>query len=209
MARFHRRAAALSLAVVLVLGLLSGVVGHRVVADSVAPTDNSATAAPFGTHWSFGVKFVCGRQQPVTTQGEPPVKPGNYATEVNIHNFNYTVPNTTTTAITVYKKVIVLVGTTAAGASILMREPNVAKPGPFARVVLDADTATMDDCPALLALSGIPLNPSTLTIGYLVILSPLDLDVDAVYTAAVPGVAGSTATGIAESVVKIPGKRLP
>jgi hypothetical protein len=47
-----------------------------------------------------------------------------------------------------------------------------------------------------------------LMIGYLVILSPLDLDVDAVYTAEVPGAAGTTPTGISIDVNRITGKRI-
>jgi len=42
----------------------------------------------------YSVKFLCGFQNPVAVspplgpQAEPPVKPGNYATAVNIHNFH-------------------------------------------------------------------------------------------------------------------------
>jgi hypothetical protein len=35
----------------------------------------------------YAIKFVCGYRQ-ATSNGEPPVKPGNYATAINIHNFN-------------------------------------------------------------------------------------------------------------------------
>src|SRR5712692_10438812 len=38
----------------------------------------------------YSVKFVCGLQAitPTSPLTEPPVKPGNYATAVNIHNFH-------------------------------------------------------------------------------------------------------------------------
>ena len=41
----------------------------------------------------YSVKFLCGFQNPIDVtplgpQAEPPVKPGNYATAVNIHNFH-------------------------------------------------------------------------------------------------------------------------
>jgi hypothetical protein len=39
----------------------------------------------------YSVKFVCGVQSPIPNlhlPSEPPVKPGNYATAVNIHNFH-------------------------------------------------------------------------------------------------------------------------
>jgi hypothetical protein len=47
-----------------------------------------------------------------------------------------------------------------------------------------------------------------LFIGYLVILSPLDLNVNAVYTANAPGVAGSQPTGISINVLTVTGKRV-
>src|SRR5512139_3651184 len=41
--------------------------------------------------WSYAAKFVCGLQAPLAqgAPGEPVVKPGNYATDINIHNPNY------------------------------------------------------------------------------------------------------------------------
>ncbi len=63
-----------------------------------APQTVAAAAdqvAPNGAYmWNYSVKFVCGRQQPIdipgtNAGGEPPVNPGNYATEINIHNYAY------------------------------------------------------------------------------------------------------------------------
>src|SRR5258708_2594227 len=36
----------------------------------------------------YSVKFICGQQLPDPQSFEPPVKPGNYATDVNIHNYH-------------------------------------------------------------------------------------------------------------------------
>jgi hypothetical protein len=80
--------------------------------------------------------------------------------------------------------------------------------------VLTPDSATLDDCNALWKMAGgVPAaaNPP-LTIGYLVLISPVDLDVDAVYTAEVgQSVAGAQfeqPTGISIDVERVPGKRV-
>jgi hypothetical protein len=73
----------------------------------------------------------------------------------------------------------------------------------------------MDDCHHLWKLhSGtVPLVPAPLMIGYLVILSPVDLDIDAVYTAEVGNTSADgtllvSLTGNAMDVERIPGKRV-
>ena len=99
---------------------------------------------------------------------------------------------------------------------VVGREPDVVRPDPnrFASVVLTPDSATLDDCNALWKMAGgVPsaVNPP-LTIGYLVLLSPIDIDVDAVYTAEVgQRVAGAELeqpTGISIDVKRVPGKRV-
>lgn len=161
--------------------------------------------------WSFAAKFVCGYQNPGAAGqvGEPPVKPGNYATEINIHNYNYR-------DMKIWKKLVVLVGTrqTATGpVPFAFREPQVAQPSQILSIGLGPDTATMDDCNAIWAMAdqtGMTLLPGALTIGYLVIVSPIDLDVDVVYTAEVPGTiaAGGQPTGIAIDVERVTGQRV-
>jgi hypothetical protein len=47
-----------------------------------------------------------------------------------------------------------------------------------------------------------------LMVGYLLILCPLDLSIDSVYTAEVPGTQASTPTGISINVVRASGKRV-
>lgn len=179
-----------------------------------APQTVAAAAdqvAPNGAYmWNYSVKFVCGRQQPIdipgtNAVGEPPVKPGNYATEINIHNYAYR-------EFKLRKKLLVLVEK----GQVVGREPDVVRPDPqrFASVVLTPDSATLDDCNALWKMAGgVPsaINPP-LTIGYLVLLSPMDIDVDAVYTAEVgQRVAGAELeqpTGISIDVKRVPGKRV-
>lgn len=159
-------------------------------------SDQGPTAGPVG----FAVKFVCGAQTGLVNsdQGEPPVKPGNYATEVNIHNYHLKQPARLS------KQVIILVGKSPAGGPLIRREPAITKPVGQLVMSLPAGTATMDDCPAILRLAKLPLS-TTLTMGYLIVHSTIDLDVDAVYTAESPGVPGSQALGISEQIVRVAG----
>ena len=130
-----------------------------------------------GRRWVYGVKFLCGEQ------GEDcgtcaPVRPGRYATEINIHNgHDREVP--------VAKRVLPLV---LAGA-VRAREPLVTGPTAADRIVLPPHGATMDDCCRLLELllGGRPAGPTPLTIGILEIASPVELNVTAVYTVTGPG----------------------
>jgi hypothetical protein len=127
--------------------------------------------------FNYSVKFVCGVQRQDTAAGEPPVKPGNYATEINIHNYQYRPQR-------VFKKLVPLVGVNPNGGTFVAREPKTAGPLKYDWVELKADEATMDDCNRIWALMGVPLAANMpVTIGHLVILSRVDLDIDAVYTA--------------------------
>ena len=139
------------------------------------------------TYFNYSVKFVCGTLTSSTAfqeRGEPPVKPGNYATEINIHNYTYGQQG-----VGIRKKVLMLVGppSPTTGSQILGREPKQVQPRQFLdTIVLGPDGATMDDCNRIWQIihPGAPLpSPYPLTIGYLVLISRVDLDVDAVYTA--------------------------
>lgn len=122
--------------------------------------------------YSYSVKFVCGTQEP--TQGCTSVRPGVYATEINIHNFK-----DTETPIKKYVLPVVL------GEHALGREPGFTGPRAEESIVLPPNTATMDDCCRILELLfSFPPPPSfPVTIGFLVIESPQELNVTAVYTA--------------------------
>jgi hypothetical protein len=165
-------------------------------APEAAPEAQIGTAGSY--MWSFAAKFVCGRQPTVTlgTSGEPVVKPGNYATDINIHNYNYK-------QTPLRKKFLVLVK-----GQLVSSEPKQVGPTVTTTMTLGPDMATMDDCNNLWSTISPTGGPMPLLIGYLVILSPLDLDVDVVYTAEVPGDLTRPGTGIAEDVVRITGKRV-
>jgi len=122
----------------------------------------------------YSVKFVCGLQTlgspAFAPPKEPPVKPGNYATAVNIHNF-HNGPNAT---VEFCKKAVV-----ALPERILPR-------GPVSPIKFDAlgpDQALEVDCTDIASLfpAGTKLPPFIK--GFVEINSPVELSVTAVYTA--------------------------
>jgi hypothetical protein len=124
----------------------------------------------------YSVKFVCG-QQPECGCECTPVRPGIYATEINLHNYH-------DWEVTVEKRVIPVV---FMGAPV-GREPRVGTPRATDRIVLPAHSATMDDCCRIeeLLLGGRSASPRPLTIGFLEITSSHELAVSAVYTVSDP-----------------------
>ncbi|HYD37406.1 MAG TPA: hypothetical protein VEA60_07320 [Allosphingosinicella sp.] len=126
--------------------------------------------------FSYPVKFVCGTQ-PDCDCACAPVLPGRYATEINIYNHGdkpaeivkYVVP--------------VVFGGAAAG-----REPRTVGPRAEDWITLPPYSATMDDCCRLseLLLGGPAQGPAPLNVGFLEIVSPVELTVTAVYTASGP-----------------------
>jgi hypothetical protein len=192
--------------------LVSLIVGRQTARSAAGlPPEAVAPAAPAeqvttpGTYyWSFAAKFVCGVQAPLASSvGEPVFKPGNYATDISIHNPNYK-------PFTIKKKLLILVSTTAVGGDFIVREPQTALPSANATVDLGSDAATMDDCNALytMAYQQPPTAQLKIMSGYLVILSPLDLDVDVVYTAAVPQDVTVFPISLSQDVVRVTGKRV-
>ena len=181
--------------------------------DTVTPTDTAvATTTPITTpnplglpFWSFAAKFVCGEQladqagQPIA--GEPAVKPGNYATEINIHNPHYLGP------IQIRQKALLLVDR---GAPV-GRAPATANPLAFSPLfALSDDGATMMDCNGIWELLNpgtTPPTPMPLMIGYLVIVSPANLDVVGVMTATT-STSNLEPAGIALETVAVEGKRV-
>ena len=174
--------------------------------SGVGPTPPPVNGVP-GYMWNYSAKFVCGRQKfPNGIAGEPPVKPANYATEINIHNYNYK-------GFVIRKKVVLVVEQD----QVIGREPNAQGPRTIVNADIGPDFVMMDDCNAIWGMvytQTLPLpSPMPLMIGYLVVISPLDLDIDAVYTAAEPSepnaAGGTTAiTAIAIDVNRVLGKRV-
>lgn len=126
--------------------------------------------------YSYIVKFVCGVQE--TNAGCCPtgVRPGAYATEINIFNYS------DTSAASLNKRVYPVVH----GGLPLGREPRtVGAMGWWDWLSLPPNHATMDDCCRIhhLLFDAEPLVKPSLTIGFMEINSDRDLQVTAVYTA--------------------------
>jgi hypothetical protein len=121
----------------------------------------------------YSVKFLCGEQKEESCACAP-VRPGRYATEINIHN-------PTSTQAPVLKRAIPLVLAGVASG----REPQFKASVPAGLIRLPPHNATMDDCCRIVEvlLGGRAAAPVPLTIGVLEIVSTVELDVTAVYTA--------------------------
>lgn len=205
---------------VLLATLLLLFVASAAPAQVVQPID--PVNPPDGVY-SYAVKFVCGFQKGNTgvlnsplgqiSYGEPTVKSGNYATDINIFN-----PGRDTE---VEKRFLLLVE----DGRPVGREPRLVEPTAFDGIVLPTGTATMDDCNRLAELLP-PPSGFSLRIGFLVLTSKQPLDVTAVYTAALcsdwvqvgPGrmcastAAGSTnafSSSLSIDVEQIDGKFIP
>jgi hypothetical protein len=116
----------------------------------------------------YSVKFVCGHQDEGC--GCAPVQPGQYATQISIHNYSGE-------TVEIRKRFIPVV---LAGAPV-GREPKVAKTRAEDVIKMLPHTATMDDCCRITELLfGAPVD--ALTIGLLEIIASRDVSVTAVYT---------------------------
>jgi hypothetical protein len=120
----------------------------------------------------YAAKFVCGVQEECDCRCLP-VRPGVYATEINIHNH-------LDREVKIEKHVVPVVFAGAAAG----REPRFGRRRASDKIVLPPHSATMDDCCRLAELLlGAP-SDSTLpiTIGVLEIISRHPLSITAVYT---------------------------
>jgi len=129
----------------------------------------------------YSVKFVCGLQTIASTQfkppAEPPVKPGNYATLINIHNFH---SNTTGAPVPLLKKAVVSIP-----------ESQLPKSSPTSRLLTEqlAPNQAIDvDCREIMRLLATATPPvpagTTFITGFVEIqsVSGAPLSVTAVYT---------------------------
>lgn len=219
------------------LGLAAAVVSAVVFAGagptrSVAAQQQGAIRVNKGWY-SYAVKFLCGYYDPNKVPWDKvfppnnvnvpdhervgPVKPGNYATDINIHNPNYIFGKSTTPReFPIFKKFVYLYGWHEGQQPgqqpedfFWYYEPDQAAPSHYLRMSIKPDYATMDDCEYIWHVAAEQkwdIAPA-FTIGYLVIISPYQLDVDAVYTAEVPG-QGIDNQGISQQVVQVGATRI-
>lgn len=166
-------------------GAIDVVVDGSVVAAK--PTRITVPACKY----TYAVKFVCGTQSECGCACGS-VRPGTYATEINILN-----PKCKEAI--VVKRFVPLV---FAGA-VTGREPAIAKVRATERIVLPSGAATMDDCCRIAELlyGGVPGSAMPLTIGFLEIVSDQELHVTAVYTAS-----DLQGHGLSFDVQTVPGK---
>lgn len=148
-------------------------------------------AAVAKEQYVYSVKFVCGFNPSNTgvssadhskNEGEPSVKFGNYATEINILWPEIYLGEQKAF---IFKHVAVLVDR----GKPVGREPNVVNSAQYVdSVQLGSLQATMDDCNRIWELlnpGGAVPTPMPLMIGYFSITSTHELEVTAVYTAEV------------------------
>jgi len=140
----------------------------------------------------YSVKFLCGVQDECDCHCVS-VRPGAYATEINIHNY-------LETEVKIEKHVIPVI---FAGA-VTGREPRFAVRRASDKIVLPPHSATMDDCCRLneLLLGGSTGSKGPLSVGFLEIISNQPLNISAVYTVTDPK-SGS----VSMDVEQIQGKR--
>jgi hypothetical protein len=162
-----------------------------VVADGKVVGAKPTTITVPACKYTYAVKFVCGTQDECNCSCGP-VRPGIYATEVNILN-----PKCDNATIT--KRVVPLV---FAGA-VTGREPAVAQARVTDRIVLPSGAATMDDCCrfAELLYGAVPASTMPLTVGFMELISNRELHVTAVYTAS-----DLKGNGLSIAVETVPGK---
>jgi hypothetical protein len=144
-----------------------------VVADGVVVAQKKVRITVPPCQYVYSVKFVCGEQRE-SKERCASVRPGFYSTEINIHNFKYK-------EAVIEKRVLALV----IAGEVVGREPRFVRPRAKDKIVLPPDTATMDDCCRIMDLlfPGAPGAVVPITIGFLEIISTVELNVTAVYTA--------------------------
>ena len=158
---------------------------------AAAPTQAAASpSAVTASFTEYAAKFVCG--VPKLEAQREAVKPGNYATAINIHNPNQLA---TTAAINFTKH------------AVLALEEDIPPQKPFPAVseTLPSDFAMEVDCANIFTLLG---SPTGLTFwkGWLIILvpSPSQLDVVGVYSSEPPPpAAGAPPAGMGLEVVPV------
>jgi hypothetical protein len=164
-----------------------------VVADGVVVATKPVTVTVPACRWHHSVEMICGTQKNNDDHGDDhgrehceTVVDGRYATAVTIYN-----PTTCTVTIVKYFAPLVLHGDPVG------REPRKVRARPFAKIVLEPGTATMDDCCSLEEAVGPTGGP--LLLGVLDIVADHPLDVTVTHTAAG---AGHAATSIDSRTIR-------
>ncbi len=144
-------------------------VGIGIAALAVASGLSLMPATAEAQQFLYSVKFLCGQQTiaPGPPPVEPPVKPGNYATAVNIHNFQQA------REVIIQKKAVIAL-------------PQGQPRGPIsnpARDLLGPNQALEVDCSNIVGLFPPTILLPAFIKGFVEVISPVELSVVAVYTA--------------------------
>jgi len=155
--------------VLLVVGLAASVGQVQAATPSPTPTKKPIpTPTPVRNAFFYSVKFLCGLEQPqpnLKPPQEPPVKPGNYATSINVHNFR-------NLNLCISKKAVIAPPELAPTQNI----------GPFRPFKLVPDGAFHIDCADILSLFPVGAGFPSFIEGFVEIQSTVQLNVQAVYT---------------------------
>lgn len=165
-------------AAVVSLGLLvTGVSSALAVDGTEPPVTVQAT-------FRYPIKFVCGTMAPLqgtTTDASLPLTRGVYHTAINVHNPSVgQTPTGAPQSVTFAKKVAVASSTNADGVPTLPQTPG--RVTQFIKATLKPNEAFEIDCREISELTGVLLDSGYIK-GFVVIMSPVELDVTAVYTA--------------------------
>jgi hypothetical protein len=163
------------------LVLFAGLLAPIAPAQAASPT---ATATPVPNVFLYSAKFVCGLQSVQSSQftppAEPPVKPGNYATTINVHNFHPLLA-------CIAKKVVI---------SHPESEDVNGEISPFRRFELGPDGAVEIDCSDVASFfPNVKLGP--FIEGFVEIQSRFQLNVTGVYTSQTCVASPTTGAGCA------------
>jgi hypothetical protein len=177
----------------MILGLLAPI--GQVHAATPTPTMRPVpTPTPVQNVFLYSVKFLCGLQSIQSTQFKPPaepaVKPGNYATSINVHNYH------ATNACLAKKAAI------AGPESVDVR----GQVSPFRGFTLGPDDAFEIDCADIVSLFPVGTALPSFIEGFVEIQSRTQLSVTGVYSTQTcntsPTAGGCTSLGtLAISVV--------
>ena len=142
------------------------------VADGVVIASKKVQVTIPACTFVYSVKFVCGCQEDCDCNCMP-VRPGRYATEINIHNY-------TLTDVKIEMRFIPLVLASAP----VGREPKTSAARAEEQITLPRQTATMVDCCRITELffGGQAPAATAMTVGVVEILATADIAITVVYT---------------------------
>ncbi|TCC01952.1 hypothetical protein [Kribbella soli] len=148
-----------------------------VIADGVVVATKPVTVTVPACRWHHSVEMICGTEK--ERDDCQTIVDGRYATAVTIYN-----PTTCAVTIVKYFAPLVLDGKPVG------REPRTVRARPFAKLVLEPGTATMDDCCSLEEAIG--HKGPDLDLGVLDIVADHPLEVTVTHTASGAGRAASS-----------------